>query len=164
MPLLNSDVSVIVRERRYSEKVMDQYEEAVLWYITAPRTRFICPQYDLAWEKMSGGSCPDFVVLDYEKTTIYVVEVSTAAQIAGLVERVTQRETRWYGPIQIQLGQLSPHFAEWQYRVSLFVRGEVADALRLKIAGWKDVSVLSLDEAVFGWRWKWEGKRAVNTL
>ena len=58
---------------------MEVFEEAVLAYISAAPGRFVKPQYDIKYKDGVGGSCPDFVVIDYIKKTIYVVEVTTAS-------------------------------------------------------------------------------------
>lgn len=143
---------------------MELYEEAVLSYITASHTRFVCPQFDIPWGNASGGSCPDFLALDFKKKTIYVIEVSSAATTVRLHERSKERETRWYEPIRQHFKDIAPDFSDWRYRVTLFVRGEVVENMRSKIADWDDVAVRSLDDVVFGWRWNWQGKHALNEL
>jgi hypothetical protein len=50
---------------------MDIFEEAVLTYLSAPPGRFIRSQFSIAYQNGAGGSCPDFVVLDFPKTTVY---------------------------------------------------------------------------------------------
>lgn len=59
---------------------------------------FLAPQNNIAFE---GGTnliscCPDFVALDYTCKHIAVVEVTAAANIGGLIQNVTERETRWF--------------------------------------------------------------------
>lgn len=118
---------------------MDLYEEAVIWYVTASRTRFVSPQFSLPWEQTAGGTCPDFVVIDYEKQKIYVIEVSSGAEIDGLFERLAERENRWLNPLRKHFSDLSGHFNDWKFHVTVFVRSEVVDNLLKRVASWSDV-------------------------
>jgi hypothetical protein len=149
---------------------MDIFEEAVLTYLSAPPGRFIRPQFSIAYQNGAGGSCPDFVVLDFPKNTVYVVEVTIAAnadsRTATIFSRLNERETRWFVPLQNELSQLDESFTGWRYHVTLFVRKEVCISLREKIKkeNMADVSVISLDEVVFPWRWQWRGQEPDNPL
>ena len=69
---------------------MDIYEEAVLYYISSSSKRFINLQFDIAYnsEKDIGGSLPDFVVLDFEDKTVYIIEVTRAYDIKNLLSKV----------------------------------------------------------------------------
>lgn len=143
---------------------MDVFEDAVLTYLSAPPGRFVSPQFAIAYERGAGGSCPDFVVLDFPKTTVYVAEVTIAANATTILSRVLERETRWLVPLREHLPKVSVSFADWKYRVTLFVREEVCASLRGQTAGMSDVAVISLDSVVFPWRWQWQGQVAINAL
>jgi hypothetical protein len=143
---------------------MDQYEQAILDYINGPPERFINPQYTIPFDGLTGGSCPDFVVLDLRCSTIYVVEVTAAADTKRVIPRVHDRESRWFTPLREYLKGLNPIFENWRYRVTLFVRGEEEAHVKEAVAQLPDVSVVSLDRAVFSWRWKWTGQRPDNPL
>jgi Holliday junction resolvase-like predicted endonuclease len=139
------------------------FEGLVLTYLTAPRNRFVSPQFTLSYEAGVGGACPDFVVLDFGNKTVYVVELTTKAAAAGLLERVQQRDTRWITPLRTHLGQMSPQFNDWRYRVTLFVRPEICEDVQHATAQMDNVFVLSLANVVFPWR-NYQGPVAVNPL
>ena len=140
---------------------MEIFEEAVLAYISAAPGRFVKPQYDLKYKDGVGGSCPDFVVIDYIKKTIYVVEVTTASNASTIISRIREREKRWFMPLKNEMSQWNQSFTEWKYRVTLFVR----DSLVKKIENEKisDVFVINFDKIIFPWKWEWE-KQPLNPL
>lgn len=123
---------------------MEIFEEAVLAYISAAPGRFIKHQYDLKYKDGVGGSCPDFVVIDYIKKTIYVVEVTTASNASTIISRIRERETRWFIPLKIEMSQWSESFTEWKYRVTLFVRDSLIN--KKDIEAMNDVFVIYLDK------------------
>ena len=143
---------------------MDVFEEAVLSYATAPRTRFASPQFEIPWSGLDGGSCPDFVVLDFADITVYVIEVSAAARVGHLMEKLSSRQTRWLAPLRRHFSEAIPALNAWDYHVTAFVRDELVSASRTKAAEWPDVSIISLDKVVLPWHWAWDGQRAINPL
>lgn len=143
---------------------MEFFEAAVLAYLTAPPNRFVSPQFSLPYEAGVGGSCPDFVVLDFGKLTVYVVEVTSASKAGPILSRVQEREPRWITPLRAHLSKMSPQLCDWKYRVTLFVREEICADVRQATAEMLDVFVVSLDNVVFSWRWDWKGQLAVNPL
>lgn len=74
-------------------------EQIVADWLTCNGSAFICPQFCIPWDGDSGGSEPDFLVLDIEGHDLVIVEVSTAASINQLLKRVSERQTRWFTPI-----------------------------------------------------------------
>lgn len=143
---------------------MDTFEEAVLAYISAVGGRFVSSQFSIEYENGIGGSCPDFVVLDFTRETVYVVEVTSASNPSGILSRIAEKDSRWLTPLRQRLPQAHAPLSDWRYRVTVFVRGEILDALRGKVADSTDVSILSLDDVVFPWRWQWKGQKACNPL
>lgn len=143
---------------------MDLFEEAVLRYLCGPPERFVSAQFNIPYDGSKGGSCPDFLVLDFSGSTVYVVEVTSAADKKNILSRVDERETRWFAPLRGHFSKLSPIFAEWDYHVTVFVRKEECDAARKRLHEFPDVSVFSLDEVVFSWNWNWQGGRPSNPL
>lgn len=141
---------------------MELFEEAVLAYISATPGRFIKHQYDLKYKDGVGGSCPDFVVIDYIKKTIYVVEVTTASNAATIISRIRERETRWFIPLKIEMSQWSVSFTEWRYRVTLFVRDSLVD--KIKNEEMSDVFAIPFDEKIFPWKWTWREQQPLNPL
>ncbi len=135
---------------------MDHMEEAVLSYLCGRPERFVNPQFTIPYADLKGGSCPDFVVLDFVDTTVYVAEVTIASESKGVMRRVAERATRWFEPLRSHFGKLNPIFANWDYHVTLFLRQEEVEKARAAAAAFPDVSIISLDDIVFSWRWKWQ--------
>jgi hypothetical protein len=148
------------------EASVEKFEEDVLEYICGRPDRFVSTQFEIPYDGFSGGSCPDFVVVDFGDHTIYVVEVTVAADVRCLGGRVRERETRWFGPLRAHLQRLSPIFAEsiWDHHVSVFVREEQLTPARRMFETDGDVSILSLDGTVFSWRWDWREGIPMNPL
>jgi len=113
---------------------------------------------------LKGGSCPDFLVLDFSDSTIYVVEVTSAAESKGIQGRIIEREIRWLSPVREHFSKLSATFSNWDYHVTVFVRDEECENVKKLLVSQPDVSVISLDSVVFPWRWNWEGSRPSNPL
>jgi len=148
---------------------MDIYEAAVLDYCSAQPGRFIAPQFYIAWakgtdSKGTGGSQPDFVVLDFPAQTVYVVEVTSASSAKSILARVAERETRWLAPMRKSLGKMHTPLTKWKFHVTLFLREEICSSVRTKLTGIADVSVISLNIVMFPWRWEWHGDVPVNPL
>ena len=141
---------------------MEIFEQAVLAYISAAPGRFVKPQYTLEYKDGVGGSCPDFVVIDYIKKTIYVVEVTAASNASVIIERIRERETRWFIPLKNEMSQLSESFTEWNYRVTLFVRDQLVDKINNEKI--KDVFVINFDSIIFSWKWNWKKNLTLNPL
>jgi len=124
---------------------MDIYEEAVLHYIASNNKRFINPQFNLDYDskKDIGGSLPDFVVLDFEDKTIYIIEVTKAYDIKKLLSKVSERKRRWIHPIR---ETIDSNFSEWDYHVTLFLREDRIKYAKDKLKDDTDVSIISLKE------------------
>lgn len=93
---------------------MDQAEAAVAEFLTRNGLAFICPQFDFPYAANQGGSAPDFVAVDLENRDMAVVEVTTAANINGLLARVRERKTRWYDPLREQRNLWEGLCNDWQ--------------------------------------------------
>ncbi len=143
---------------------MDLFEEAVLAYLCGPAQRFVNAQFNIPYEGFKGGSCPDFVVVDFSENTVYVVEVTQSADTKAILERVANRDGRWIGPLKTHFQNLNLLFNDWDFHISLFVRGEVVEATERLVEKFADVSVISLDEVMFSWRWDWRKGGPSNPL
>jgi hypothetical protein len=144
---------------------MDVFEEMVLKYLCGNPSRFVSSQFTFP-SKTGGGtwSCPDFIALDFSDSTVYIIEVTTAENSKDTCSKIANREFQWLGPLRDHLKKLNPMFTDWRYHVTLFVREEeVARAQRI-LSAVPDASVISLDKAVFPWRWTYEGQAATNPL
>jgi hypothetical protein len=133
---------------------MDHFEESVMSYLCGRPERFISPQFNIPYADFKGGSCPDFVVLDFTTATIYVAEVTIASDSRRVMQRVSERTACWFEPLRIHLQKLNPMFSTWDCHVTVFVRNEELERARTATAMFPDVSVISLDEVAFSWRWK----------
>lgn len=134
---------------------MDIYETAVLDYCCAPPGRFVSPQFHIARDAGTGGSQPDFVVLDFRRSTVYVVEVTSSSTSKTILARVAERESRWLKPLRATLTDMHKPLGEWPFHVTLFVREEICSSVTAKLEDVDGVSVISLDRVMFPWRWKW---------
>jgi hypothetical protein len=145
---------------------MEKFEESVLDYICGRPERFVNAHCEIPYDGFRGGSCPDFVVIDFADRTIFVVEVTVASAVKRLVGRVRERETRWLTPLREHFGGLATIFGKpsWEFHVTIFVRSEQLEPARQMFADDRDVSVLSLDETVFSWRWNWGAGIPANPL
>lgn len=145
---------------------MELTELAVLDYISRPPSRFVRPQCHLTFEAGAGGASPDFVVLDFEDNTVYVVEVSVAWDLTDLVDRVLKRQSVWYTALQ-EYGRthnVSP-LCWSNYRTAAFVRSDRYSHMLKKVEEHVDVSVISLDRVLLEWEWEWKaGNSAINSL
>src|ERR1700731_1531375 len=135
---------------------MDLYEQAVLDYICARPDRFLNAQFTIPYDGYRGGSCPDFVVLDFLDTTAYIVEVTATADCKGVINRVRERDTRWFSPLADHLKKLGSGFLGWDLHVSLFVRDEQFGSAHNALRGYPDASVTSLARVLFSWNWDWD--------
>jgi hypothetical protein len=146
-------------------RTVDQFEEAVLQYLCAPPERLVNTWVEIPFDGSQGGCCPDFFVCDFSDSTVYVVEVTSASNAwKAFGYRVEEREKRWFGPLRNRLATLSPIFQSWDYHVTLCVRNEQLAKVRERASALPDVSVISLDDVVFPWRWQWDGARPKNVL
>lgn len=143
---------------------MDRFEEAVLDYISADRQRFISPQFYVPYENEMGGSCPDFVVVDFRDRTIYVIEVTSSSNIKGLYEKIEFRQSRWIKPLKNHFIKINTDFDSWDYRVTAFVREDNKDDVQDKFADSTDVTVFSIEEISFPYSWDWVGEEARTPL
>ena len=145
---------------------MNIFELAVQAYICERPQRFIKPQFSIAHSENdgSGGSLPDFLVIDFEVKKIYLVEVTKADSLSGLMGRLAERETRWIQPLREYLASLQGGFETWPIHVTAFVRDENVKSARNRVGDTAGVSIKSLDEVIFDWRWNWNGGEAINSL
>jgi hypothetical protein len=143
---------------------VELFEQAVLAYLTGPTLRFVRPQYSFTYRDGVGGSTPDFVVLDFAGPTAFVVEVTAAYNVETLIERVRERETRWYAPLRNDLG--APHLSgiRWTLRTTIFVRGDRKEHVLKALGVESDVTVIALDDVMRSWKWNWENKTPINPL
>lgn len=134
---------------------MDGLEADVAIYLTIDGQVFIAPQYDIKWEMDEGGTCPDFVALDFSCKEVVVVEVTGAANWKPLADRVRQRHSRWFNPVRRRLTDQKVITSDWDVRFLGFVRGVAVGDISAQFAGAADVTFSSVEEATILWCY-WE--------
>jgi len=146
---------------------MDRFEEAVMEYISADPNCLFKSQMNLPYNEkyQSGGSLPDFVVLNFKEKCVYIVEVTTASNTNVIIKKISERDVRWYEPLKSYDADWVNFTRDWKYRVCLFIRPQLVDKLTINLSEWKDVSVKSLSEVMNPWEWDWNDKnRPDNSL
>ena len=133
------------------------HEADIATYLTADGQVFLAPQYQVAFdpELKEGGSCPDFVALDFRAREILIVEVTTATDWRRtLLENVRQRQTRWYSPVRRRMQELGILDNSWKgIRFLGFVREENLEKVRAAFASEHDVTFYAIEKATFLWQY-----------
>lgn len=133
---------------------MQDHERDIATYLTLDGHVFLAPQYNVAYDREldEGGSCPDFVALDLKLRQIIIVEVTTAANITPLIERVRQRETRWYGPIRRKMSEIGVVDDGWKpTRFLGFIRKPNLPLAKKTFEAEADVAFWAIEDATFLW-------------
>ena len=139
---------------------MKLYEDMVSEYLTANGLAFVCPQFRADRTPFGEASVaePDFVVIDFEKKDVAVVEVSAAYNLDVLFQKIRNRHQRWYEPIHHKLLSTNTIRPDWpEVRAIIFIRREwVANGGN----GWAedqipddDVTFVGLEDVAFGYSW-----------
>lgn len=139
-------------------------EAMVGQYLSCNGKAFVCPQFDVRWDadRNLGGSNPDFVVLDFAKRDLVIVEITGNASVANLLDKVTERKTRWYVPIREKLaaeGALSCDPDLFKPRFLGFVRRDCVAPAQARFPDAADVHFEALEDVAFGWAY-WEQRQA----
>lgn len=136
------------------------YEQLVERYLTCNGRAFVCPQYAVAYDSSTkeGGSEPDFVVLDFDAGEVVVVEVTEAADIFGLLQKVRERTPRWFNPILSDLSTRGIVPEDQPIRFLGFVRSAVLDQAKRTFQSASDVTFMSLEEVTVAWEW-WDERQ-----
>src|SRR6266545_656463 len=127
---------------------MDEYEQSVMRCLTANGETFVAHEYAVE----GGWSYPDFVALRANKRAVYIVEVSAAGDLSNLVKKILSREEQWIDKLRAQLLHLKLTDSRWRFQILVFIQEGQVNWLRGKIGSPKDVTVLSLEEAIAHWR------------
>ncbi|MFH0823590.1 MAG: hypothetical protein V2B18_12620 [Pseudomonadota bacterium] len=128
--------------------------EAVVMHYPAAEGLFLSPQFSV---KASGKewSCPDLVALDFSKPQVQVVEVTTAADISGLLGKIAARENQWFNHLRPQLQNRGVIDDSWNFTMRAFVREDCLDKVLRKFHDAEDVRVEAIEHVAFPWRWPW---------
>jgi Holliday junction resolvase-like predicted endonuclease len=128
---------------------MDLYEEAVMYCLVANGETFVAPQFEIG----KGWSCPDFVAIRPSKRKVYVVEVTAAGGVGGLVEKVHARQSQWISRLRKHLEEIGVVGSDWSYSVLVFVRRDQYGWFKGRIADAAGVTVFCLEDAIAHWEW-----------
>jgi len=143
---------------------MDIYEEAVMRYLTSGGTRFVSPQFSITKDYCVEWSCPDFVVIDFFDSTVYVAEVTSASNINDLEKKILNKDEQWIKPLKLNMEKRSEIFKGWNYWVVVFIRKENIKKLRNVIKDISKVTIKSLDDIMYPWKWKWKDNHPIIDL
>ena len=129
-------------------------EVAVMHFLTRRGDTFVCPQYPI--KDASGGewSAPDFVALNFAERAIWIVEVSSAADVSGLKRKVINRDEQWILRTKDQLARLDAAVRDWPVVVKVFVR-EAHKSKFENLPGETKVLYQSLESVMCNWKWDW---------
>ena len=131
---------------------MDVFEQAIMQYIATDRSTLVVPQYDLE----SGFASFDFLAINLKRKIIYMVEVSSAANLARLLGKINEafEPGRHVEKLKHQLEIESPsQFTSWPIRGAMFIRREKVQKFRDRLTHVaKDmVDVFAIQDCVFPW-------------
>jgi hypothetical protein len=102
---------------------MDLYEDLVLQYLTKDAHIFVNPQYSIKGDKNAEWSCPDFIALNFREKVVSIVEVSSAYNPKGLMDKVRDRDKQWIVRLKDQLQRNRVIDESWKEpKVEVFIR------------------------------------------
>lgn len=132
---------------------MNRFEESVIDYINVNPYYFLNYQLNIPYKDGHGGSTPDMVVFDVRDRSIIVIEVSSAWDISSLLNKLLERETRWYNPIK---NIYKDCIDETKISCVLFLRKDVLVRAKafLITHNMKDVQLQDLENIQCAWNLK----------
>ena len=127
------------------------FEPLIERYLTICGSVFIAPQYALAFNKdhEDGGSCPDFVALDFSRRQIVVVEVNGGSSVKDFAARVEARETRWFRPLLRHFEEKKFAVSNWEIRFLGFVRKANVAKLQKMFLNDDGITFFAIEDATF---------------
>ena len=154
---------------------MDFYQGVVLDYLRADRAVFVNAQCCIQLNKKANPDTSgphwycDAVVLDLRNKTVFLCEISYAAKLGALLDRLNQWSQSWQG-IHAALIRDCEVPAKWPVRPWLFVPEESIELLVAKVETMKSVDGLAVFtpritplQAVQPWRYHSWNHRDENT-
>jgi hypothetical protein len=136
------------------------FEPLIERFLTVGGRVFVTPQYEIKYNKEhdEGGSCPDFLALDFDRSELLVVEITGGSSVKEFGERIVNREKRWFSPIRRQFVETGLVGKGWTIRFLGFVRGNNPDnvsKLEAQFDGASDVSFYPIESALLAHEY-WE--------
>lgn len=105
-----------------------------------------------------GGACPDFVALDLQRREVVVVEITSASNVQPILNRVAERQARWFSPILRHLTKLGILGEGWQRpRFLGFIRYQNYELAKRRSAAMDDVAFYPIEAATFAWEY-WDDR------
>jgi hypothetical protein len=102
---------------------------------------FASHQYDSAY--------PDVVTLDMKCKEVVIIEMTSAADLRGLFDKVTERQKNWFMPIRRSFESDHTIDSSWKIQFLGVVRETLVDSANAKFAGATDVHFFALEKAAF---------------
>jgi hypothetical protein len=99
-----------------------------------------------------GGSaydCPDIVTLDMKCKEVVIIEMTSADDLRGLFDKITERQKNWFPSIRHRLESDHTIDSSWKIRFLGVVRETLVDSANAEFAGATDVHFFALEEAAF---------------
>ena len=109
-------------------------------------------QHDIAYDKEArddGWSYPTNVTVDMERKEVVIVEMTSAADLRCLFDKVTGRQKHWFMPIRHSLESDHTIDSSWKIRFLGVVREILVDGANAKFEGATDVHFSALEKAAF---------------
>ena len=130
------------------------FDSIVMHYLAA-QGLLLSPQFSV---HAAGGewSCPDFVALDFAKREIQVVEITTAYNVGGLIEKIQNRQDQWFRLLTPQLIARGIPVYDWSTVVRAFVRRDRYSHVKSKFPDTPDVRLEVIEDITFPWTWPWD--------
>lgn len=136
------------------------YESTVMYYL-ASKGLFLSPQFSIPSGYDGEWSCPDFVGLDFAKKEINIIEVTTAYNVSGLLQKVNDRDNQWILKLQDYIKKNNIVDNTWSYVVRVFIRKERIEYFKENLKNKSGVILQTLEEIAFPWAWDtWENMDA----
>ena len=135
---------------------MDIFEQAIMQYIVTDHSTLVMPQYDLE----SGWASFDFLAINLKRKIVYMVEVSSAANLTPLQGKINEafEPGRHAERLKRQLETESPgQFSSWPIRAAVFIRNDKMEKFRdlLTPIAKDSVDVFAIQDCLFHWEyWK----------
>jgi hypothetical protein len=129
---------------------MDIYEAMVLRYLTATPNVFVRWQQSIPDPEGKEWSCPDFVAIDIAKKRIFVVEVSSAYDIRGLIRKANRCDHQWLDLLRKQFDGIGFISAERSCEVEVFARKDAINRFGSELQN-QIVKLRKLESIGFPW-------------
>ena len=88
-------------------------------------------------------------------TRVLVVEVSTAYNLHGLIQKVCQKEFQWIDQLKAQLETSGVTDSEWSYGVKVFARQDRLEWFKNAINAVSGVTVCDIERTLSRWSPGW---------